>query len=124
MKKDALRTTNTYTNGKDTFEIVKKIPRGFFVWNIGKCMGRDDLIPFCELEQEEAPGVWRINAATLKAVVCPARRTKKVRTAAGWGLKDLDSAREYADKCAAGNDPFELGNIIDDVVKFYEQIYN
>ena len=33
---------------KDTFEIVKKIPTNFFVWNIGENMGLDEYIPLAE----------------------------------------------------------------------------
>ena len=31
-----------------TFEIVEKIPAGFYVWNIGKNMGSDEYIPLAE----------------------------------------------------------------------------
>ena len=34
----------------DVFEIVDKIPTGFFVWNIGDNMGHDEYIPVCQDE--------------------------------------------------------------------------
>ena len=50
------------------FQIVKKIPEGFFVWNIGENMGSDEWIP---LAQDLKPGDkenFEVNTNTLKAI--------------------------------------------------------
>lgn len=43
-----METITTGTFYPHTFEIVEKIPSGFFIWNIGENMKRDDYIPLCE----------------------------------------------------------------------------
>ena len=52
----------------DVFEIVEKIPRNFFVWNIGENMGSDEYIPFCEKLHPEDKDNFEININTLKAI--------------------------------------------------------
>ena len=51
MKNVILKDGKIYSEsfGKvDVFEIVDKIPTGFFVWNIGDNMGHDEYIPVCQ----------------------------------------------------------------------------
>ena len=52
----------------DVFEIVEKIPVGFFVWNIGENIGTYEYIPVCEDLHPEDKDDYSINPATLKAV--------------------------------------------------------
>lgn len=92
-------TADEYVNGKNRFKIVKKIPCGFFVWNIGDYMGRNDLIPLCEPEQGTPAGekLFRIEPSTLKAIKLPHDDVKLLREAARYGAKDLESTqRELA----------------------------
>ncbi|MDE6733793.1 MAG: hypothetical protein K2J77_13080 [Oscillospiraceae bacterium] len=88
-------TADEYVNGEHKFKIVEKIPHGFFVWNIGDYMGRNDLIPICEpkhgtLSDAEA---FRIEPSTLKAIRLPHDDVKLLREAAGYGAKNLESTQ-------------------------------
>lgn len=49
----------------DVFEIVDKIPTGFFVWNIGDNMGHDEYIPVCQDLRPGDKDSFEINARTL-----------------------------------------------------------
>lgn len=61
-------STSTFCEKTDIFEIVEKIPVGFFVWNIGENMGTHEYIPVCEDLHPEDKDNYEINTATLKAV--------------------------------------------------------
>ena len=41
-------TKSILCEDEDIFEIVEKIPEGFFIWNIGENMGSDAYIPLCQ----------------------------------------------------------------------------
>lgn len=55
-------------NNIHVFEIVEKIPAGFFIWNIGENMGTHEYIPLCEDLHPENKDDYSINPETLKAV--------------------------------------------------------
>ena len=46
MKK-TITTKDTFGKTR-SYEVVGKIPLGFFVWNIGENMGTDEYIPICQ----------------------------------------------------------------------------
>ena len=74
------------------FQIVKKIPGGFFVWNIGENMGSDEWIP---LAQDLKPGDkenFDINPDTLKAIWLKPEEVQILRKAAGIGVNNLKTA--------------------------------
>lgn len=74
------------------FQIVKKIPEGFFVWNIGENMGSDEWIP---LAQDLKPGDkenFDINLDTLKAIRLKPEEVQTLRKAAGIGVNNLKTA--------------------------------
>ena len=74
------------------FQIVKKIPEGFFVWNIGENMGSDEWIP---LAQDLKPGDkenFDINLDTLKAIRLKPEEVQILRKAAGIGVNNLKTA--------------------------------
>ena len=74
------------------FQIVKKIPEGFFVWNIGENMGSDEWIP---LAQDLKPGDkenFDINPDTLKAIRLKPEEVQILRKAAGIGVNNLKTA--------------------------------
>ena len=74
------------------FQIVKKIPGGFFVWNIGENMGSDEWIP---LAQDLKPGDqenFDINPDTLKAIRLKPEEVQILRKAAGIGVNNLKTA--------------------------------
>lgn len=79
--------TNTSCNATHTFEIVEKIPTGFFVWNIGENM-TDGYIPICEILEG-----YSINTETLKAIALEENEIEIVRESARYGVNDLKSAR-------------------------------
>lgn len=69
-----------------TFEIVNKIPAGFFVWNIGENMGNDEYIPLAEALHPEDKENYEINQYTLKAIKLSTEEVKALRKAADWGV--------------------------------------
>ena len=79
---------------KDVFEIVEKIPDGFFVWNIGDNMGLDEYIPICEDLHPEDKDNYEINPNTLKAIKLSAEEVKALRKAASWGVYSMATAEK------------------------------
>ena len=65
----------------DVFEIVDKIPTGFFVWNIGDNMGHDEYIPVC---QDLRPG----DKDSFEEEV------QLLRKAAGYGVNSKETAEK------------------------------
>lgn len=80
--------------GKDTFEIVEKIPAGFFVWNIGENMGSDEYIPLAEDLKPNDKENFEIRRDTLKAIKLSAEEVKTLRKAAGWGVTSKVAAEK------------------------------
>ena len=78
----------------DVFEIVEKIPVGFFIWNIGENMGTHEYIPVCEDLHPEDKDNYEINAATLKAVKVAPDEWEKLDKAANWGVGNLKQAEK------------------------------
>ena len=78
----------------DVFEIVEKIPVGFFVWNIGENMGTHEYIPICEDLHPEDKDDYSINPATLKAVRVSPEEWEKLNKAGAWGVGNLKQAEK------------------------------
>lgn len=79
---------------QDVFEIVDKIPPGFYVWNIGENMGSDEYIP---LAQDLKPGDqdnFEVNTETLKAIRLNPEEVQILRKAAGVGVNSLKTAEK------------------------------
>ena len=79
---------------KDVFEIVEKIPAGFFVWNIGDNMGLDEYIPICKDLHPEDKENFEIDSTTLKAIKLPINEVKALRQAAHWGVNSKATAEK------------------------------
>lgn len=77
-----------------TFEIVGKIPAGFFVWNIGENMGSDEYIPIAEDLHPEDKENYEVNPDTLKAIKLSTEEVRTLRKAAGWGITDKKAAEK------------------------------
>ena len=92
IKGNRIESENMF--GKDTFEIVEKIPAGLFVWNIGENMGSDEWIPICEDLHPEDKENFEINPNTLKAVKLNKEEVKTLRTAASWGITSKAAAEK------------------------------
>ncbi len=75
-----------------TFEIVEKIPAGFYVWNIGKNMGSDEYIPLAEDLNPNHKENFEINPNTLKAIKLSKDEVKVLREAANWGVVNKTNA--------------------------------
>ena len=86
------------TKSKDTFgksrsyEVVLKIPSGFFVWNIGDNMGDDEYIPICEDLHPEDKDNYEINPSTVKAIKLSIEEVKALREAAHVGIVSKTTA--------------------------------
>ena len=78
----------------DIFEIVEKIPAGFFVWNIGDNMGHDEYIPLCKDLHPEDKENFEIDATTLKAIKLPINEVKALREAAHIGIVSKTTAEK------------------------------
>lgn len=78
----------------DVFEIVDKIPFGFFVWNIGENMGHDEYIPICQDLRPGDKDNYEINPNTLKAIKLSAEEVQLLRKAAGIGINSLKTAEK------------------------------
>ena len=79
---------------KDVFEIVEKIPDGFFVWNIGDNMGLDEYIPICEDLHPEDKDNYEINPNTLKAIKLSREDVEALREAAHVGIVSKKTAEK------------------------------
>ena len=79
---------------KDVFEIVEKIPAGFFVWNIGDNMGLDEYIPICKDLHPEDKEDFEIDTTSLKAIKLSIDEVKALRQAASWGVNSKATAEK------------------------------
>lgn len=99
MKEFRIENNKIYSRSElcekiDIFEIVDKIPSGFFVWNIGENMGSDEYIP---LAQDLKPGDkenFEINPYTLKAIKLSVEDVKLLRAAASVGIVSKSTAEK------------------------------
>lgn len=81
-------------NNIHVFEIVEKIPAGFFIWNIGENMGTHEYIPLCEDLHPENKDDYSINPETLKAVKVSQDEWEKLNKAASVGVGNLKAAEK------------------------------
>lgn len=87
-------TESNLNDRGDIFEIVEKIPAGFFVWNIGENMGTDEYIPICEDLHPEDKDNYEINASTLKAIRLSREEVETLREAAHVGIVSKETAEK------------------------------
>lgn len=91
--KRTITTKNTW--GKEsTYEVVKKIPFGFFVWNIGENMGTHEYIIIAEDLHPEDKDDYSINTETVKAVPISPDEWEKLDKAANVGVNNLKTAEK------------------------------
>lgn len=92
IKGNKIFTKSNLCERQDVFEIVDKIPLGFFIWSIGENMGSDEWIP---LAQDLKPGDkenFEVNTNTLKAIRLKPEEVQILRKAAGIGVNNLKTA--------------------------------
>lgn len=94
FENNKIYSTSSLCEKTDIFEIVEKIPVGFFVWNIGENMGTHKYIPVCEDLHPEGKNSYEINTATLKAVKVAPDEWEKLNKAASWGVGNLKQAEK------------------------------
>ena len=87
-------TESNLNDRNDVFEIVEKIPSGFFVWNIGENMGDDEYIPICEDLHPEDKDNYEINQNTVKAIKLSVEEVKALRKAAHVGIVSKKTAEK------------------------------
>lgn len=87
-------TKSNLNDRGDIFEIVEKIPAGFFVWNIGENMGTDEYIPICEDLHPEEKDNYEINTSTLKAIRLSREEVETLREAAHIGIVSKKTAEK------------------------------
>lgn len=76
------------------FQIVNKIPKGFYVWNIGENMGSDEWIPLAEDLKPEDKEDYSVNTETLKAIRLSREEVQALRESASIGVKNLKTAEK------------------------------
>ena len=92
MKK-TITTKDTFGKTR-SYEVVSKIPLGFFVWNIGENMGTDEYIPICEDLHPEDKDNYEINTSTLKAIRLSLEDVEALREAAHVGIVSKKTAEK------------------------------
>ena len=92
MKK-TITTKDTFGKSR-SYEVVEKIPSGFFVWNIGDNMGHDEYIPICEDLHPEDKDNYEINPNTLKAIKLSREDVEALRKAAHVGINSKKTAEK------------------------------
>lgn len=76
------------------FQIVNRIPEGFYVWNIGENMRSDELLPLAEDLKPEDKEDYHVNTETLKAIRLNPEEVRILRKAAGIGVNSLKTAEK------------------------------
>ena len=92
MKK-TITTKDTFGKSR-SYEVVEKIPAGFFVWNIGDNMGLDEYIPICRDLHPEDKENFEIDTTSLKAIKLPIDEVKALREAASVGINSKKTAEK------------------------------
>ena len=87
-------TKSDLNERNEIFEVVDKIPSGFFVWNIGENMGTDEYIPICEDLHPEDKDNYEINTSTLKAIKLSHEEVEILREAAHVGIVSKTTAEK------------------------------
>ena len=87
-------TTKDTFGKSSSYEVVEKIPSGFFVWNIGENMGTDEYIPICEDLHPEDKDNYEINTSTLKAIRLSLEDVEALRKAASVGINSKKTAEK------------------------------
>lgn len=64
----------THTTNNHTFEIVTEIPKGYSIWNIGRHMQSNTLIPLCKCYK----GTYDVQTDCLKAIEVPVDRWAEI----------------------------------------------
>lgn len=94
IEKGKIYTKSNLTEREDIFEIVEKIPKDFFVWNIGENMGNNEYIPICTKLHPYDKADFTINTERLKAIKLDREEVQLLRAAACVGINSKESAEK------------------------------
>ena len=94
IENDKIYSKSELCERGDIFEIVEKIPAGFFVWNIGDNIGLDEYIPICKDLHPEDKENFEIDTTSLKAIKLPIDEVKALREAAACGVNSKKTAEK------------------------------
>ena len=94
IKNGKIYTKSDLCERIDIFEIVDKIPSGFFVWNIGENMGSNEYIALAQDLHPEDKENYEINTSTLKAIKLSPEEVNTLRHAASWGVNNKATAEK------------------------------
>ena len=94
IKDGKIYTKSNLCERIDVFDIVEKIPDGFFVWNIGENMGSNEYIPLAQDLHPEDKENYEINTSTLKAIKLNPEEVNALRHAASWGVNNKATAEK------------------------------
>ena len=89
---NTIKSTGIWNTRK--FQIVDKIPAGFYVWNIGENMGSDEWIPLAEDLKPGDKEDHHVNTETLKAIRLNPEEVQILRKAANIGINSLKTAEK------------------------------
>lgn len=87
-----IKTKDTFGNTNE-YEVVEKMPNGYFVWNIGANMGTDEYIPIAEWKHPGNKENYDINPDTVKAIKMDPADVRVLRKASGYGISDYTDAK-------------------------------
>ena len=89
-----MNKTDFFFTSNDKFKIVERIPHNYCVWNIGRNMGSDNYVPFCQ-SAHNPENKFEIDPNTLIAIRLPKDDVQTLRIAARRGLESMEKAEKY-----------------------------
>lgn len=115
-------TESNLNDRGDIFEIVEKIPSGFFVWNIGENMGTDEYIPICEDLHPEDKDNYEIKTSTLKAIRLSREDVEALREAASCGVNNKATAEKALKSKRTGYNADRKRKAATDTIDIFKRI--
>ena len=86
-----MKQPTTISTARHTYEIVKSVPKGYEIWNIGKNMA-EGYLPLCRVIE----GTHNVELDTLKAIEC--RDAQTILAAMGYGPKTVREMESFIKK--------------------------
>ena len=114
--------TSTAFGITDVFEIVEKIPSGFYVWNIGDNMKHDDYIPLaCDLFPDDKND-YTIDRDNLKAIHLTPEKVMRLRRAASYGIGNLKKCESVLKSKRSGGMMTRKKELAKDAIDIFREI--
>ena len=119
--KNTITTKDSFGKTR-SYEVVRKIPSGFFVWNIGENMGDDEYIPICEDLHPEDEDNYEININTVKAIKLSVEEVKALRKAASVGINSKKTAEKALKSKRTGYNADRKRKAATDTIDIFKRI--